>query len=672
METTIKILVLLVTSLTLYSCGGGCISQQTSSQSTGSLTIKRASSSDELANYLKSSLINNHATEINEASYYTLASYSASDSETGAAAQTFSTTNAQESSVDEADRLKTDGNYLYTSSINGPEIKIFGTESGAPEIATYPLQTLNKTLISGLYLRDETKQLLAVSGDGRQSASIWDMWFDAAYWEDRKTEVFTLDINNPSLPELQDKLTLDGQLISSRRIGSTLYLATRHTPTVNGLIEYPESSAELLINRGLINFASLDNMLPSYQVNDGRKQLLFDVEDCFISDYAQPKQQQTSIISLLAIDLDAATPTPRGQCFVGDAETVYASTEAFYLATTHYQYNEEDGFINDDGQISTEIHKFALDSLTPDYRGTGSVAGHLGWQQDLKPFRMSEHNDVLRIITYTGNQADGDSSPAHLYTLAENTKTSTLDILGSLPNEARPALLGKLGEQIYATRFIGSRAYLVTFRTTDPLYIVDLSNPSDPFIASELEINGYSDYLHPVGENYLLGIGKDAVASTDSGDGRGAWDQGVKLSLIDISDASAPYEKQQIILGKRGSNTAVSSTHHALTSLLKGDSLELALPVSLHETAYTGNTASDESDPSTYYNWTRNSLYRLSINTITGDIQILPEIEVEPQLPNGITAEYAEYFYGFDLHHDRSAIIGDTVYYLQGDRVTTN
>lgn len=663
MNTTRKVMVLLITSLTLYSCGGTTSSQQQAETNDGSLTIKRAGSNDELERYLKQSLIQNFTQQVNTPTYYELASVVNNDS--GAAespTKTFSTTNTQESTVDESDRLKTDGEYLYTSAIHQAEIRIYKADEHATPVSAKQLKTLNEATLSGLYLRAESKQLAAISGDGAPIYPLWDMWFGPHYWQDRKTDVFTLDISDPATPVQQAKLRLDGQLINSRRIGSTLYLATRYTPSPDGLITSPSNEAELSNNKRIINNASLNDMLPTYQLNDGSAQAIFENGDCFISDYSQPKYEQSSIISLLAIDLDDATLTPRGQCFAGDAETIYASSEALYLATTHYSYENHEGVATYTGLPSTEIHKFSLQGTTPNYVGSGSVPGHLGWQQDLKPFRMSEHNDILRVITYTGNNASSQSSPAHLYTLEENTNEKTLDILGSLPNESRPDPLGKTGEHIYATRFMGDRAYLVTFRVTDPLYIVDLSDPADPFIASELEINGYSDYLHPVGDNYLLGIGKDAVAATNIGDGRGAWYQGVKLSLIDVSNASAPFEKEQIILGKRGTETAVSQTHHALTSLLKGDALEVALPVSIHETPYDHQSSSE--NPSDTYAWTRNELYRLSVNTVSGDIETLPAIVAQ-----NTTNEEEEPSYSWEWPYDRSAIIDDRIYYLHGDDI---
>jgi len=176
---------------------------------------------------------------------------------------------------------------------------------------------------------------------------------------------------------------------------------------------------------------------------------------------------------------------------------------------------------------------------------------------------------------------------------------------------------------------------LVTFRRTDPLYVLDLSKPADPYIISELEIDGFSDYLHPIGDNYLLGIGKDG---------------GVKLSLIDLTDPSHPYEKQKIIIGKTGTDTAVSQTHHAFTSLQQGNNLQVALPVSWYE----------RED----YRWTQDELYRLNINTQTGVMQALAPIVSE-------TASAADpYSYSsYQWPNDRSVMIGEFIHYLHGDKV---
>ena len=655
MSPIFKISLMLTAAIILLSCGGAdAPSLLIDTDNNKPQKLTKANSSVELENKIKASLMA-HYGRISEPEYY-LAS-----AEDNQSAVTYSSTNTQEASVDEADRLKTDGDYLYFSKVTSSEINIIKANKNEPTlVSSLEIDTFNDGVVKGIYLLEAPKQVIAISGDGSFNASIWNNWFEPTFWQKRKTELFTIDVSDPTSPQQTHKLSVDGQLISSRKIGNTLYLATRHTPYITDLIDYPADNNDVARNQQLIEASSLSKLLPQYQINSQASQPLFGPNECFVIDAATSNYQQSSVISLLAIDLSNLQSKPTGQCFSGDTETLYASSEAIYLATTQYSYTDDGDGLVYDGQPYTNIHKFSLAETTPSYTGTGSIAGHLGWQQDLKPFRMSEHEGVLRVISYVGEQADSESSPARLYTLAESSTDNTLETLAKLPNATRPAPLGKVGEQIYATRFIGKRGYLVTFRMTDPLYVLDLSDPSDPFIASALEIDGYSDYLHPVGENYLLGIGKSAVADTTDGDGRGAWYQGVKLSLIDISNPAEPFEKQTIDIGKRGTQTAVTRTHNALTSLQKGDTLQVALPVSLHESV-DERIAHDFGKPWFNYQWTRDELHRLNINTVSGEITTLPTVVATPANPNP--------YYNWSWPYDRSAIIDESVYYLHEDTV---
>ena len=671
METIIKILLLLSVSLLLGYSGGsedGIYSSDSANNASSQLKLVR--SSDVLEKQFKASLIKSYGTfNYFSRSEFFLASGDSSIVSAPAAVP-YSTTTLQEGAVDESDRLKTDGKHLFVSSILTPGIKIFKADNGSASlVGELPIQTLNNNaLLSGFYLRPEKKQLIALAGDGSFGANGSDLWFSADYGDDKVTELFTVDVSSPAAPELQNKLSLEGKLISSRRIGSTLYLATRHTAKIPGLIEYPGNYAEAIRNRYLIATSSLDDMLPKYQFN-GEQGAIFNAENCFYTGQKDAEHKQQSVISLLAIDLDEAELMPRGQCFIGDAETVYASANAIYLATTQYQYTDQFSDLIYEGSPTTEIHKFSIDGIQTDYVGSASIEGHLGWQPSQKSFRLSEDKGILRVLSYVGETADSVDSPARLHVLQENPNDTSLDIIATLPNEIRKAPLGKKGEQIYATRFMGDRGYLVTFRATDPLYILNLSDPADPYIMSALEIDGYSDFLMPVGNNLLLGIGKDAIAQTDEDDFsgfRGAWDQGVKLSLIDISDPYAPKEKQKIILGKRGSETAVSSTHHALTTLLQGDSLQINLPVSLHETALDYGGADEH--PSDQFGWTRDALHRYRINIKSGIISALsPIIAKFDEIP-----EDAKYYFDSGWRHDRSVIIGEDTYYLKRDEFFTS
>ena len=222
-----------------------------------------------------------------------------------------------------------------------------------------------------------------------------------------------------------------------------------------------------------------------------------------------------------------------------------------------------------------------------------------------------------------------------------------------LPNDVHPEPIGKPGERLYAARFLGDRAYLVTFRVTDPLYVIDLKDPADPYIAGELKISGYSDYLQPVGENMLLGIGKDAVPDTGTGgwgDGRGAWYQGVKLSLFDVQYPANPKEVNSMVIGKRGTDSDALIDHHAFAYIppLNGKPARLALPVRLHDTAneyLSGN-------PWDYYDWTHTALYLFDI-AVQGEIGIT--------LSGQLIAEErsADKIYEYGYGYDRALIIND-------------
>ena len=667
METITKVLLLIcVTLLFAYSTGSGDGKLTKNDAAKIPAKLVRAQSSDTLALQFKASLIKQYGNFDEEAS----SDFMLASDGTEVAPDinsSFSTTTLQESGVDESDRIKTDGRYIFVSSLQTPTIKIFEIDSGEkPQVNEVLIKTQNDdTLISGLYLRSETNQLIALASENRSNSQAMSVWFNKEHWSNRRTEIFNLGLSDPTNPKQLDKLTLDGQLISSRRINNVLYLATRQTVTIPELILQPTNDGEANYNRRVIENTSMKDLLPKYMINGTRAEL-FDFNDCYYSANQGSNHAHQSIISLLAIDLDSIGSAPKGQCYIGDAETIYSSANAIYLASTPDPYSDEFSDVVYDVSATTEIHKFSLDSLETNYVGSTTIEGHLGWNQSQKSFRMSEKDGFLRVLSYVGEQANSFDSPARLNILKEDANSEVLETVAVLPNEIHPQPLGKKGELIYGSRFVGNRGYLVTFRTTDPLYILDLTDPTNPYILSALEIDGYSDYLQPVGENYLLGIGKDAVAQLPDDpfeSPNGAWYQGVKLSLIDIRDPTAPIEKETIILGKRGTETAVSKSHKALTTLMKGDTLQINLPVSLHETEVE-NYATDK-HPSDYFGWTKDALYRFNIDTKNGEIAALkPVVATMDDVP-----ETAEYYFDTAWQHDRSVIVGDHAYYLKRDEL---
>ena len=230
---------------------------------------------------------------------------------------------------------------------------------------------------------------------------------------------------------------------------------------------------------------------------------------------------------------------------------------------------------------------------------------------------------------------------------------------GLLKESARLTGLGKPGEDIYATRYVGDRLYLVTFRLTDPLYAIDLSDRSAPRILGELEIPGYSDYLHPLPDGRLLGIGKAAIADDSidpwRGDsGRGAWYQGIKLSLFDVNDPTDIAELDTLTIGQRGTDSAALYDHHAFTYLpADGERLaRIALPISLYDDPYDYSGA-----PWDYYGWSHTGLYlfEISAEAINRAGAVIAERR---------EGDYYYDYYRSDDHYDRSVLGDNGIFYL--------
>ena len=257
------------------------------------------------------------------------------------------------------------------------------------------------------------------------------------------------------------------------------------------------------------------------------------------------------------------------------------------------------------------------------------VAGRARWKVlgDQHPtrraFRFSEHEGRLRVVT--GSIRRG-SAKNRLTVLEPSTLApGLLRTLSVLPNAQRPESIGKPGELLYGTRFVGDRLYAVTFHNIDPLYVVDLANPADPKIAGALELPGFSDYLHPLPNGLLLGFGMDARPAQRMGDGRFAWYQGLQLTLFDVTDAHAARDRPSVI-GRRGSRSALLATHHAFSQLRRADgSLSIAIPARVHDGAVPEFGSGD----SAHYPWLESGLLRF---VVQGDTPATARLVTLPRM----------------------------------------
>lgn len=589
------------------------------------------------------------------------------------AAPAFSGTTLQESGVDEADLVKSDGVHVFSLDPAAPGtpsgqrtvLRRQRLDAGAP--ALVPVDQLQLPFSpgvggAGLYL-DEERQQVAALGRSQPGWGVYDLWFSSWAWGEGATEVVLARAPAAAPVQARRTLRIAAHLIGSRRIGATLYLVLRSPAQVPGFDPW-WSPARTASNRALLESLQAAQALPTISVDGGAPQPLVAPSSCLVQE--GNAQRTADIVTIVGIDL--AGDRHAARCFVGGTEAFSMSERNLYLATTRTAYAASGGLPTYVADTSTDIHKFALDGLDIAYRGSGNVRGHLGFDQNRKSFRLGEHEGVLRVVTQTQEQWIGipmviaSSTPATTMTTATTAtiesparltvlqeRAGTLAVVGELPNAARPQPLGKPGEQLYASRFMGTRGYLVTYRLIDPLYVLDLSNPADPKLAGELEVEGYSDYLFPVSDTLLLGVGKDAVVDGSMGDGRFAWYQGVKVSLIDVSDPARPREADRAVIGRRGTDATVLHDHHGIALQMLGGTVRASLPVSLHETPWPGAPVS----PSGWYQFTRTELQRYEIDLAAQRLVARPALAASEPGERPVL-------------HDRSLLWRDQVHWYQG------
>ncbi len=578
-----------------------------------------------------------------------------------------SSTVIQEEGVDEDDTIKSNGSIIATLDKTQGAAHVAVRRvlpTGTTELtARLPLNgdTGASAAYTGMYLTNVPARL-SVLGSSQRAMSLnvcapaptCDSTVLLGFAPSQTRSTVLLDIvnvANPSLPVVSDKLRIEGSLVGSRLIGNSLVLVTQFTPAL--AVDALPWNAPTAEREAAMRRVTVADLLPTISINNSTASPLVQETDCFI----EPKNASygLEITNITVLDLSSPTLQRSSRCFIGGSDTLYMSTNALYLATTGYAIAPlwSGSRLVYPAQVSTDIHKFALVKgpndpvATVDFRGSGSVIGHLGWSTQQRSYRMSEYNGHLRVLTFTGQWgwgvlSDASSptapapSPATLTVLREATTGKSLQAVGQLPNKERPQAIGKPGEQVYAVRFIGDRGYVVTFRQVDPLYILDLSKTNDPKTTGELTIAGFSDYLFPVGPSgsgLLLGVGKDA-------DERGIT-TGVKVALFDVADPSKPTQRSTVTIGAAGSRSALDASRHGIDLFTRGNQTRVVLPVLSIQ--YLATTAGVQYLPSSAFQ-------RFEVDATTRTMKLLA--------PLSQTTGYRW------VGEDRSLQIGDMLHYF--------
>ncbi|MEO0997022.1 MAG: beta-propeller domain-containing protein, partial [Pseudomonadota bacterium] len=299
-------------------------------------------------------------------------------------------------------------------------------------------------------------------------------------------------------------------------------------------------AAERDANEQLLATVTLDDLLPGITVN-GQKRALVDPANCYVTnDGSAPAYPVLTNITAIPVN---APENFANTCYNEESIGVHVSETAVYLTQD----------VPDNDSRNTRLHKFGIGNGAPAYHGSGEIDGSV-WTGGQADFRLNETDGRLRVFTTDRLQPGTDMLEHRLFVLAEDQSRLALEVVGSLPNASRPEPIGKPNEDLFGVRFVGQRAYAVTFERIDPLYVIDLSDPSDPRIAGELEVPGVSDLLHPVSDALLLGLGRSA-------------DNRLKLELFDVSDIANPLSAGVELLGGPWTYSEATWNRHAFTYL---------------------------------------------------------------------------------------------------------
>lgn len=480
---------------------------------------------------------------------------------------TFSTTNVQVEGVDEPDIVKTDGQRVLVITNNRLVYVDIDDEGRAGERRGSVMLSDETTgtyiygqelLVSGdrafvianvegaFVMPDENGPVLVDDLDGGAPEVLVDGDAETQFVDDPlpveplpsqpfpggdffgpRTVVIEVDLSDPDDMRIENSLTLEGRYLSARAIGDTARVVVTTPPTDLGFL-YPsgpgseERAAEA--NAELISETNADDWIPTYTLEgaDGttaQGQLV----DC-AGIHAPGEFAGFDMLSVVTLPMDESLSAPSATTSVmATGETVYASQDRLYVSTNEWitpTFDEQERGIWEES-YQTGIHRFTLPTgAAAEYEASGNVDGHL-----LNQFSMHDQDGTFFVATTTGTPWSGETSESQIVSM--RPEGDVLEQIGQVGG------MGK-GEQIFSVRFVQDTAYVVTFRQTDPFYVVDLTNPTDMVVQGELKIPGVSTYLHPIGDSLVIGVGQEG---TDDGRLTGS-----KVTLFDVSDPSNPIE----------------------------------------------------------------------------------------------------------------------------------
>ncbi|MFA4877113.1 MAG: beta-propeller domain-containing protein [Methanoregula sp.] len=577
-----------------------------------------------------------------------------------------SETNIQVAGVDEPDFVKNDDRYIYV--ISGDALTI---------VDAYP--TTTASVVSKTTLDDTPKELFiygdrlvlfttgsAPAPDNSESAStprIMSMPYHRS--TSPVTHAVFYDISDHKNPKLSKDYVIDGDYIDARLIGSNLYLVTREQVYIYQSRDFTvpviKESGKIIASPGVYYFDNPERQyafttITSFDMNSGNEKdaktyLAGSGNILYVSPAAMyiSYQKYHTIYPMRgvvepAIAVDGREVRTVG-AFSGVSSPVLPAdfnsmSEAEKQAVIAEMKSGEQELIKkkEIDQSTTIIHKIAIDNGAITYIARGDVPGYLNNQ-----FAMDEYDNNLRVAT-----TSDVSTPRGQYEYNNVFVLNTgMKVIGSLTHIAEQ-------EKIYSTRFMGDRLYMVTFKRIDPFFVIDLSTPASPKILGKLKIPGYSDYLHPYDNNYVIGLGKE----TGTNDWGGVSAQGLKLALFDVSDVEHPRQAGKVEIGDAGSDSAAISDHKAFLFSKAKNLLVIPARVVRQDAMQAGKLSGDQ--PQIWY-----GAYVFGVSPENGFV-------LRGTIEHG-TGGSGYYFYGSSQNEvKRSLYIGDMLYTLSTKKILAN
>ena len=566
--------------------------------------------------------------------------------------ESYSTTNVQVAGVDELDTVKTDGQYIYTVSTTQNTGYYYGGYNSQTSNAVFIISAdpQNPQVISKIVLGNDTEPAgLFLSSDGNKLVVLASKYqFYAypliggviampnsegigvpmipAYQADVYTYINVYDVSNKANPVLTRNFTVSGSYFDSRMIDNYVYAVVSQPATdYNNNVTLPAI----------------------YNGNNG-----YDIAptSVYYADMVVPSYY--TFTSFFGINIADDTQQPTNMTvMMGGASTMYVSQNNMYVTYPTWT----------DGGQYTSIYRVSINGTQLNFEAQGNVPGYT-----INQYSMDEYNGYFRVATNWYNTTQMNN----VYVLNSN-----LTVVGKLEGLAQ-------NENLYAVRFMGDRAYLVTFHQTDPFFVLDLSNPEAPKLAGELKIPGYSSFLQPYDENHVIGLGSETSISS------GMESNTLKLSLFDVTDINNPTEiANYVVEGNYTSSMALNDPKALLFDLQKQ---LLVIPVSINNYYYNtvvgNNTGSSQISPpsapapqpgiivanTNNEYWQGAYVFNLSVNggfSLKGTVTHLNSTLLDSQ---GFMTDSSAYYSSQNDWITRSLYIGNTLYTISNSEVQLN